>query len=182
VTDPGAEYYRKMTEPRALTEGDEDALSALLNGQRIDTSGYQPLPTGDEIWAEINRIMGQIDSAPKTEHLVDGFLLVTPQQYDALKKMGDDQYFEDIRRDMAGLPSRNNPTLGSVPVLVIYPNKPETLPSGRIAIYRPEMEAIYVMPAPHNLFSSAYKPPTPEQLKLAKHAHFIPDYDSEGTY
>lgn len=136
----------------------------------------------DPVWDEIVRIMAEIKDRPKTDHLVDGFFLVTPTQYDALKKMGDDQAFEDMRRDMAGLPSRNNPLLGGVPVLVIYPDKPHDFPSGKVAIYRPDLiDAIVVFP--QLPLSSAYEPPpTPEQARAARHAAFIPDYGSEGEY
>ena len=88
-------------------------------------------------------MMTEINSQPKVDNLVDGFLLVTPEQYDALKEMGDRKYWEEAQYLRPAAP----PPLGSIPVLVCYHDKPVDLPkSNRVAIYRKELGAIYVMP------------------------------------
>jgi hypothetical protein len=88
------------------------------------------------MWEEIKRIMAQIKSRPAIDALVDGFLLVTPKQFDALRKLADDKPLGPT------FPPRS--PLGDIPVLVVGSNKPVNLPSGRVAVNA--LDTIYILP------------------------------------
>jgi hypothetical protein len=66
------------------------------------------------------------------ERVIDGFLLVTPEEHEMLTEFAVEE--SDVRGSR----------FGDIPVLVVKPNEPLHLPSGRVAIYA--LGAIYVMP------------------------------------
>jgi hypothetical protein len=79
--------------------------------------------------------MAQVKSRPAIDALVDGFLLVTPKQLEALLKLVE-------KAPEPTFPPRS--TLGDIPVLMVSSNKPVTLPSGRVAVNA--LDTIYVLP------------------------------------
>lgn len=79
--------------------------------------------------------MAQARTRPAIDALVDGFLLVTPEQDRALRKLVDDRTVSP--------PLFEPPPMG-IPVLVVSSNKPVTLPSGRVAVNA--LGDIYILP------------------------------------
>jgi hypothetical protein len=65
---------------------------------------------------EINS--GYRDPSELDQFLVNGYLLVTPQEYKTLREEGDREF---LHRATRGLPEPS--PLASVPVLVVYPGK-----------------------------------------------------------
>lgn len=93
--------------------------------------------SADDVWAEIKRVMAKIKSRPAIDSLVDGFLLVTPKQFAALRGLGGDC-------EVLKLGFRQRSTLGDIPILVVSSNKPVNLPSGRVAVNA--LDTIYILP------------------------------------
>lgn len=94
------------------------------------------------LWDEILAALALIEARPPIEGLVDGFLLVTPEQYEALVDYDREQW----RREGCPNRERPNPIFG-IPILIVELGHPATMPSGRIAVNAHGV--IYVMPKPH---------------------------------
>lgn len=80
------------------------------------------------VWQEIMMALATINAKPRDE-LVDGFLLLTPEQHDALVKYDVDQWISQ------GRPNRSAPNpMFTIPTLTIEPDQPIRLPSRRVAV------------------------------------------------
>lgn len=88
-----------------------------------------------DVMSQIKAALAAIPDPPKG--LVEGLLLVTQEQYDALLDLADSEPLDYLP------PQRSR--LGDIQVVLVAPNWPVTLPSGRIAVCFDG--SIYLVPA-----------------------------------
>lgn len=107
----------------------------------------------DEVLRAIRDQDTEAAAKVRSERLIDGKLLVTPKQYDAIVRACQDAEWDHGRRIGDALTPLLSPHIGDpaawsrVPVVVVKPGPPQHLGGGKWAVVGPD-DSIYVFTPP----------------------------------